>query len=358
MKIGHRDYTREELLRRVGNPAQLGGTRHYTLSDGRSKNVAAIDVDTGGGFRFTVLPDRGLDISLASYKGLKLVYLTPNGEVHPAFYEPEGLGWLRTFFGGLLTTCGLTYLGAPGFDEGQQLGLHGRYATSPARQVCDQSGWDGDEYQVEISGVVEECAVFGDKIRLTRTITTSLGSKALTICDVAENFGYATSPFTILYHVNAGFPLLDASARLSLTAQESFPLDETSAAGFEQWPVVSEPIPNFAEQNFLHTMVGGKDGRAAAALVNRKLLDGLGLYLRFDPQELPYLNQWKMMGEGDYVMGVEPCNAPCAHRAELRSQGLLPMLEPGQSRTNYVEIGVLDGEEEINCFLERMKPSG
>lgn len=357
MKIGNRDYTRDELLRRVGNPAQLGGTRHYTLSDGRAKNVAAVDVDTGSGFRFTVLPDRGLDISLASYKGLKLVYLTPNGEVHPAFYEPESIGWLRTFFGGLVTTCGLTYLGPPCFDEGQQLGLHGRYAASPARQVCDRSGWDGDDYRIEISGMVEECAVFGDKIRLTRTITTTLGSKALTICDVAENFGYATSPFTILYHVNAGFPLLDVSARLSLTAKKSFSLDETSAAGFEQWTEVSEPIPGFAEQNFLHTMACGQDGRAAAALVNRGLFDGLALYVRFDPDELPYLNQWKMMGEGDYVMAIEPCNSPCTPRSELRAEGLLPMLEPGESRTSRVEIGVLDGEEEIVCFLEQMKPA-
>ena len=243
MKIGNRDYTREELLRRVGNPAQLGGTRHYTLGEGRSKGTAAIDVDTGSGFRFTILPDRGLDISLASYKGLKLVYLTPNGEVHPAFYEPEALGWLRTFFGGLVTTCGLTYLGPPGVDGEEQLGLHGRYAASPARQVCDLSGWDDDEYRVEISGVVEECVLFGDKIRLTRTITTSLGSKALKIRDVAENFGYATSPLTILYHVNAGFPLLDTPARLSLTAEKSVPLDETSAAGFDESQAVSEPVP-------------------------------------------------------------------------------------------------------------------
>ena len=175
--------------------------------------MAAVDVDTGSGFRFTVLPDRGLDISAAGYKGLNLVYLTPNGEVHPAFYEPDDLGWLRTFFGGLLTTCGLTYLGPPGVDDGQKLGLHGRYTTSPARQVCDCSRWDGDEYRMEISGVVEECALFGDKIRLTRTISTLLGGKSLKITDVAENFGYATSPFVILYHVNAGFPLLDESPR-------------------------------------------------------------------------------------------------------------------------------------------------
>jgi len=218
MKIRGKEYSREQISERIGHVAQLGGTRHYTLSDGCSKHLAAVDVDTGSGFHFTVLPDRGLDISAAGYKGLNLVYLTPNGEVHPAFYEPDDLGWLRTFFGGLLTTCGLTYLGPPGVDDGQKLGLHGRYATSPARQVCDRSGWDGDEYRVEISGVVEECALFGDKIRLTRTITTSLGGKSLKITDVAENFGYVTSPFVVLYHVNAGFPLLDAAARLSLTA--------------------------------------------------------------------------------------------------------------------------------------------
>ncbi len=172
MRIQGKEYSREQISERIGHVAQLGGTRHYTLSDGRSKHVAAVEVDTGSGFRFTVLPDRGLDISLAGYQGLNLVYLTPNGEVHPAFYEPDDLGWLRTFFGGLLTTCGLTYLGPPGVDDGKNLGLHGRYSTSPARQVCDRSGWDGNEYRVEISGVVEECALFGDKIRLTRTITT------------------------------------------------------------------------------------------------------------------------------------------------------------------------------------------
>ena len=353
MNLGNRRYTREELLRRVGNVAQLGGTRHYTLSDGRAKQVAAIDVDTGNGLRFTVLPDRGLDISLASYKGLSLVFLTANGEVHPAFYEPQGMGWLRTFFAGLLTTCGLTYLGDPGQDGAQELGLHGRYAASPARQVCDRSGWDGDDYRIELSGVVEECAVFGDKVRLTRTITTSLGSKALTVCDVAENFGYAPAPFTILYHVNAGFPLLDTAARLSLTAEKSVPLDEASAAGLDQWDQVSAPIPAFAEQNFLHTMARGQDGQAVAVLVNEELLGGLGLYLRFDPQELPYLNQWKMMAQGDYVLGIEPCNAPCANRAELRTQGLLPMLAPGERRTSHLEIGVLDGPDQISQFFEQ-----
>ena len=142
MRIGNREFSRAEILRRVGNVSQVASARHVVLDDGRAKGVAAIDFDTGAGLRFTVLPDRGMDISSASYKGCNLVYLTPNGEVHPAYYEPQGAGWLRTFFGGLLTTCGLTTIGAPGRDGDEDLGLHGRYAAIPARQVCDRSRWD------------------------------------------------------------------------------------------------------------------------------------------------------------------------------------------------------------------------
>jgi hypothetical protein len=355
MIIGGRELTRAEVLRRVGNVAQLGGTRHYTLVEGRSKAVAAIDVRTGGGLSFTLLPDRGLDISRASFKGINLAYLTPNGEVHPAYYEPEGLGWLRTFFAGLLTTCGPTYLGAPGRDGDEDLGLHGRYSTTPARQVCDRSGWDGDEYRVEISGLIEESVLFGDKIRIRRTISTRLGSKSLTICDVAENFGYRTSPFTILYHVNPGFPLLDSASELVLEALRSDPYDERSAAAADRMFSFSEPVPGFAEENFQHTVCADEAGQARVALVNRHLAGGLGLYLKFDAKQLPYLNQWKMMGEGEYAVGLEPCNSPCLNRSVVREKGLLPHLEPGETRTLGVEIGLLEGEGEIDEFVRRLR---
>jgi hypothetical protein len=101
MRIADRDYTRDEVLRRVGGIHQLGGTRHYVLAEGRSKGISAIDFDTGCGLRFAVLPDRGLDISKATFKGVNLVFFTQNGEVHPAFYESGGNGWLRTFFAGV-----------------------------------------------------------------------------------------------------------------------------------------------------------------------------------------------------------------------------------------------------------------
>lgn len=353
MRIGNHTYTRAEILRRVGNVNQIASARHSVLADGRAKGIAAIDFDTGAGLRFTVLPDRGLDISAASYKGANLVYLTPNGEVHPAFYEPEGLGWLRTFFGGLLTTCGLTYMGAPGRDGDQDLGLHGRYATIPARQVCDRSRWEGDDYILEASGVMEECELFGDKLRLTRTISTRAGAQSLVIHDVVENFGYRPAPFTILYHINFGFPLLDAGSRAVVSASKSIPFNERSAADMAAMLAFSDPVPGYEEQNFSHHMATDPEGWAYAALINPDLHGGLGAYIKFDGRALPYLNEWKMMGEGDYVAALEPCNAPCENRAALRAKGLLPFLAAGATQELRVEIGVLEGEAEIARLEQR-----
>ena len=83
---------------------------------------------------------------------------------------------MRTFFGGLLTTCILTYLGSPVRDGAHDFGLHRRYLTTPACQVNDRSNWMGDEYCIEVSGVVEESALFNEKVRLTRTIETRIGA--------------------------------------------------------------------------------------------------------------------------------------------------------------------------------------
>jgi hypothetical protein len=344
---------RSAVLERIGHLTQLGGTRHVVLNDGAAKGMAAIDVDTGAGLRFTILPDRGLDISQCTYRGTNLVFLTSNGEVNPAFYDAAGLGWLHTFFGGLVTTCGLTTLGAPGRDGDVALGLHGRYSAIPARRVQDRSRWEGDRYLIEVTGTVEETRLFDDSLELTRTIATEIGSRSLAIRDRVVNSGYRTSPCTILYHVNAGFPLLDQDSILALTAARTEAHDETSRNAAADFWRFSAPVPGCAEQNFLHQVIAGDDGLAHAAMLNPGLAGGLGLELRFDPRQLPYLNEWKMMGQRDYVVGIEPCNAPCANRAALRQAGLLPLLEPGETRDFGVEFRVLEGTAELEAFRRR-----
>ncbi len=92
------------------------GIRPVTLADGPERGVRAADVRTGDGLNFTVLLDRGMDIGPAEYRGIPLAWISPTGPISPAFYDPRGIGWLRTFHGGLLTTCGLTQTGVPNVD--------------------------------------------------------------------------------------------------------------------------------------------------------------------------------------------------------------------------------------------------
>lgn len=352
-RIGNREFSRSEIEGRIGDLRQLGGIRHCELTEGRARGVRAAIVDTGSGLSFTVLPDRGLDIADCSFKGVGLVYHAPGGIAHPSFHDPSGSEWLRVFFGGLLTTCGLTYFGDPGRDGDEELGLHGRYSAQSARQVCDLSRWEGEERVLEITGIVEESVLFGDKLRLTRSISTALGARSLRIRDRVENIGPRPSPFTILYHVNAGFPLLDESSELLLASRSIEPYDEPAAARISEVLGFAAPERDAVGLDYLHSMAADAEGYTRAAMVNRRL--GLGLSLRYHTASLPFLNEWKMLNEVDYVVGFEPVNAKILNRSILRSQGRLPMLEPGEQREMDIEIGVLDGKGEIDAFAEEVQ---
>lgn len=329
---------RNEIQQYIGNQAQLGGSRHYVLSDGPGRNLRGIDINSGGGLQYTIMPDRGMDISLASFKGTNLVYITCNGETHPSFFEPENFGWLRTFAGGLLTTCGLTYLGAPVNDNGESLGLHGRYSTIPAKQVTDLSGWDGNDYIIKIRGTVEEGNMFGNKLRLEREITTVQGHNEISIVDKITNFGYAPSPFTILYHMNLGYPLLSEDAELIIDPAQTEPRDDSAASGINDIRKFVKPLAGFREQVFDHLMKGDAKGEANVTLQNIK--SGIALTIRFGVASLPYLVQWKMQSPGEYVLGLNPANIPGKDRKTLREQKILPILKPGESITNKIVVSL------------------
>lgn len=106
-------YRYEEILERTGGMSQLAGARRFIFAEGRAKGTEAIDVRTGSGLSFMVLPDRGMDIAWAEFKGINLSYISPTGVVAPAYYESRGTEWLRGFYAGLMTTCGLTQAGPP-----------------------------------------------------------------------------------------------------------------------------------------------------------------------------------------------------------------------------------------------------
>ena len=340
-----RQWTREELIRRVGDMSQVARVKLHTLSEGYDEGVHAADVLTGTGFQFTVLSSRGLDISSASYRGRALAWRSAQGDRHPAYYEPQGLGWLRGFPGGLVTTCGLTWMGAPDTDNGVELGLHGRYSNTPAYAVRGWGEWVDDTYVLTVQGEVRESVVFGDNVVCRRRITARMGENRLVLEDAITNDGFAAAPHMLLYHINIGFPSVDAGARVIVPAVQTLPRDAEAAEGGDRWMAIEEPVTGYREKVYFHTVEESDDGHACAGVVNPSLDGGLGLYVRYRPCELPHLIQWKMMGAGTYVVGLEPANAYVMGRSVERAQGRLHMLEAGETRRYMLEIGVVEGAE-------------
>ena len=121
-------------------------------------------------------------------------------------------------------------------DEGIAFGLHGRVHHIPARHVSANGRWLNDEYEMTISGLVEETAIFGENIRLTRTIKSWLGKNRIQVVDEVENAGFMETPLMLLYHCNFGAPFLDAGAKLVTAARVVAPRDEGAVEGLGDRP--------------------------------------------------------------------------------------------------------------------------
>jgi hypothetical protein len=346
-------YTREELLKRVGNIAQLAGVRPVMYREGKADGIKAFDVSNGGGLKFTVLEGKCLDLFDAEYKGMKLNFHSKPGLVSPSLVEADGMKFLRSVPGGMLYTCGLTNVGPGCDDEGMDHCFHGRIRNIPAEKVSVISRWEQDEYIVGVSGEMRDAALFHENLVLRRKITTRLGFKCLTINDEVENEGYENQAIMLMYHINVGYPILDEGTRLLLPENNVLPRDEESAAGLGEYDKLTAPVDHFKEHVFFHKIAAEENGNTAAAVINDRL--GLGFYVKFNKIQLPNLIQWKSMMSGDYVLGIEPANCLCNGRLDEKERSMLKRIAPFQKMSFDIELGVLEGTEEINEFEEYIR---
>ena len=355
VKLYGRNWTRQELVRHMGSISQLGGVREVILADGRFRGVRAAEFETGTGFSFTVLLDRGMDIGPCKYQGAALAWEAAPGPAHPAYYDAKGLGWLRSFHGGLVATCGLTYAGAPTVDEGQELGLHGRISNTPASNVWVDGAWHDDEYEMWALGRMREAVVFGENLTLTRRVSSRLGESHLRIRDRVVNEGCSVTPFMMLYHCNFGFPLLAEGTTLIAPSLSVVPRDAVAAPGLANHARYEAPIDGYAEQVFYHEMKADKDGFVTVILANHGYNNGAGLgaYLKYRQAELPRFAQWKMVGAGTYVTGLEPANCGVEGRDKDRASGKLQFLQPGEQREFLLEIGILPDNAAIEALVKK-----
>ena len=289
---------------------------------GRSVDVRVID-----GIAVRVLPDRGLDIGPAWYRGVPLAWVSKVGET-AALTQPTGMEWSSAFGGGLVTTCGLRNVGAP--SEGH--GLHGTYSHLAAHDVAVSRNLSGS---VVVSGRVEDDAGGEAPLRLERTIVTHAGAGRVEITDRTVNMGDVATPAPILYHVNFGHPVWSAGSELHVASHgDPEPRDDDSLRSVASW---DRPHPiEVGPERVLEHRVAPVDGWGEATVVSHA--HDIAVSVRWRVDALPRLHQWIDPNPGMAVLGIEPANCSTSGRAVDRAEGRLPVLGPGETRTTRLQV--------------------
>lgn len=329
----------EHVREHIGNINQVFSVKEYILTGGRKQGVRGIDVSNGAGIDITILPDRGMDIYQLKYKGKCLNYLATPGILSPEFYDAQGTGWLRSFYGGFLTTCGLENIGSATEDKGVQYGLHGSISNTPAEFVnIIHEEKDGIPV-LKISGTMIRACQSGDNLKLTRTYEFQYGSKDFTFYDEIENFGYKKSPFMILYHMNMGYPLLSEKSELILPTNQVTSRTEHAKNHADKYKEITYPADGYEEMCYYHDIVEDENGLATVGIKNSS--EEIGVKITYDKKILDHFIQWKMLGKGEYVMGLEPCNATIDGRMDAKENGSLKFIDAGEKIGHKIKISMM-----------------
>ncbi len=341
----------------VGGPAAGYAVTKRTLRGGLREGVDVIEVDNGR-FRFVVVPTRGMGIWRAAQDDLVLGWKSPvKGPVHPAFVrleEASGIGWLDGF-DEFLVRCGLESNGAPekNADGTLHYGLHGKIANLPAHQVY--LNIDGDAGEIAVTGTVDEARLFGNKLRLTSTITTRVGQSGMTITDRVTSLSAEPAELELLYHVNFGPPLAVPGAKVVLPVSLMAPRDRVAVENLDQWDSYGPASPGSSEAVFFFELAADADGQTRALLHNAAA--DRGVSLRFAKDRLPYFSLWKnRQAEIDgYVTGLEPAtNFPNVKSFE-KAHGRVIVLAPGQSRTFEIALEVHADASSVSAAAEAVE---
>ena len=332
---------KENLLRTLGNIQQIAGITETRLCGGRGEGIRMYQFYNTAGLRFSAIPDRGMDLFDFSYKGMNLSFQSKNGLVSPhAFSAAEG-EFTNQWSGGLLCTCGLDNVGGHCVEDGIYP-THGRMSWMPAEHSGSRAYWDNNDYMLSAHGQVRLAQLYGRNLTLDRTIQTTLYGKSLHIQDKISNWESAQSSFMLLYHCNFGAPLLAPQSLVYTNSKVTIPLNDQSVDPH----CMTAPVDGRGEELYLHS---NHPKRGYAMLMNPDF--ELAVYVSFDSTHLPNMLEWKNMRSGDYVLALEPCNTFAINRSQAAKASKLAILPAFSFIDIDLEIGVLDGTEEIKRFI-------
>jgi len=328
--------------------SQVGGIDAYTIDEGAGRGVRALVVNTGGGLRYRILVDRGLDIDQAFFNQHSLSFLTHKGVTPPTRGLDNGLDWLKSFPGGLLTSCGPFNIGPPGTDGGEDLGLHGPHSNTGATiESVSQPNPHADKLDMTVVGLVRYGSFYGPCVELRRTLRSTLGSNAIEITDEFTNAGNQPVPHAWLLHINFGYPLVDAGSELCFDSPKVVPTDAVeSVKRFREGVNYKKILPPQESHRGPESAVAylvpkptDRAGNVTVGIVNPKL--SIGVAIRYNAKQFPRCGNWQHFGPHEYVTALEPMNGTIDGRAADRENNLLDFIQPGGKKTYRYTIEVV-----------------
>jgi len=346
----------------VINPFQLGGIETSVLDNGPGRGVRIAWIHTGTGLRYKVVIDRGLDIADAEFLGQSLTWHSLTGITSPSFSYSRGPHWLRSFYGGLVVSCGPLNTGAPFVEDGIEYGAHGTHSNTRAtvESLVNPDPKQGT-YEISITGIVRTAMVFNPNLELRRTISSTLGESSIRIHDHFINRGNEPVPHAWLLHINFGYPLLEPQASTYCYKGKLSPRDEASIAWFKKtgkdFRAAPKPLEAHRGTGECFTYVDAKtdaNGNVLAGVVNTKR--SIAVKVEYNKQEYPRLGNWQHWAPGgSYVGALEPMTAGVQGRPQDEVQGWLRHLEPGETLDLNCRITATNDKRDIDRLLKLNK---
>ncbi|WP_128544565.1 aldose 1-epimerase family protein [Larkinella soli] len=334
---------------KLSHPSQLGGIETAVLDNGSGRGTRIAWINTGTGLRYKVVIDRAMDIADAFFNRHSLGWISSVGVTAPDPSTDRSIDWLRTFTGGLLTTCGLTHVGGPESDAYGERGLHGPISNTPAEiESILQPDPLGGSLDFSLTGRIRQTKVFGPTLELKRTISGTLGQPVIRFHDEVVNRGNTPAPHMMLYHFNFGWPLADEGTEIVWEGDWKSRGGEGDNAifregsDFRRCPAPLDSHLGTGEAAGIIYPTADASGWCTAGLKNDRI--GLFLRLRFRKDQLPCLTNWQHWGRGEYVTGIEPGTHPPIGQARARAENTLIFLQPGETRVYDLEIDILTNE--------------
>ncbi len=315
----------------VGNPLQTRGAERYTLHGAKGEGMNFLYVRNGKGLEVWISLDRAGDVSRLNFKGENMGYFAACGYVAPQYYDEKGAGFLKSFTAGFFTTCGLTAVGSPCTDDGEELGLHGSISNTPAELLAVE---EADE-ALTVKLRVRDTHVFGRKLVLNRKYTFSYSENEFEVEDTVTNEGDSESPYMILYHCNMGYPLVCENSIVKIPNSGVVGRNEHAQSEIEKALVVEAPQSSYEEKCYYFD-VNEKGGKARAGIFSPDI--ERGVVLSYDKSELPKFTEWQMFGNAEYVLGLEPGNCTPDGRDVLRKNGTLEFIAADESKRTAVKF--------------------